>query len=100
MARFDVHSRPDGRPGFLLDCQADLLGDLNTRFVVPLLPEAEAPRPASRLNPLFEIGGKRVVMVTQFAAAIPARELGERAGSLAERQDDVLNALDMLISGF
>jgi hypothetical protein len=29
--------------GYVLDCQADLLSDLNTRFVVPLLPESKAP---------------------------------------------------------
>ena len=99
MAMFDAHARRDG-PGFLLDCQADLLSDLNSRFVVPLLPEAEAPRPATRLNPLFEIGGQRVLMVTQFASAVPTRELGEPVGSLLDRQEDILNALDMLISGF
>ena len=89
-----------GSPGLLLDCQADLLSGLNTRFVVPLLPEREAPRPAARLNPLFEIDGQRLVMATQFCAAIPARELGERVGSLADHQDDIIDALDMLISGF
>ena len=98
MARFDVYARP-GSPGFLLDCQAELLSDLNTRFVVPLLPEAAAPRPAAQLNPVFEIGGLEVVMVTQFAAAISARELGEPVGTLAGRQREILNALDMLISG-
>lgn len=98
MARFDVYAR-SGQRGFLLDCQADLLSDLNTRFVVPLLLATEAPRPAKQLNPLFEVQGTAVVMVTQFAAAIPVRELGEHAGSLAGRQEQILNALDMLISG-
>ncbi|MGY0709320.1 CcdB family protein [Azospirillum argentinense] len=49
MARFDVHRRLDG-PGFLLDLQANILRDLNTRFVVPLLPPGEAPLAAKRLN--------------------------------------------------
>jgi toxin CcdB len=99
MARCDVYTRKDG-PGFLLDCQADLLSGLNTRFVALLLPEAQAPKPAARLNPVFEIGGERVVMVTQFAAAVPVRELGEAVGSLVEREEDIVAALDMLISGF
>lgn len=73
MAKFDVHARHGG-PGYLLDCQADLLCDLNTRFVVPLLPAEEAPRPAGRLNPVFEVRGQRVIMVTQFASAVLARE--------------------------
>lgn len=98
MARYDVHALGGG--GLVLDCQADLLSDLNTRFVVPLLAETEAPRPAARLNPVFEIGEGRYVMVTQYAAAIPVGELGPRIASLADRQWDIANALDMLISGF
>jgi toxin CcdB len=99
MARFDIFALRD-EAGFLLDCQTDLLTDLNTRFVVPLLPEAEAPRPAARLNPVFDIRGQRMVMVTQFAATAGAKELGEPIASLRERQEEILDALDMLISGF
>jgi toxin CcdB len=99
MAKFDVYRRGDG-PGYLLDCQADLLDGLNTRLVVPLLPPEDAPKPAARLNPLLEIEGRAVVMVTQFAAAVLVRELGEQAGSLLEEQDAIGLALDMLISGF
>lgn len=98
MARFDVYGRPAGA-GLLIDCQADLLAHLNTRFVVPLLPERDAPKPAARLNPLFEIGGERFVMVTQFAAAVHVRELGPVALSLADRDSEILNALDMLLTG-
>ena len=99
MAKFDVHARHGG-PGYLLDCQADLLCDLNTRFVVPLLPEEEAPRPAGRLNPVFEVQGQRVIMVTQFASAVLARDLGDHISSLIGEQDAIGNALDMLICGF
>ena len=99
MARFEVYTLRD-RAGFVLDCQADLLRDLNTRFVVPLLPEAQAPRPATRLNPVFEIGGKRMVMVTQYASAIPVRELGDPVTRLVAREHEIGNALDMLINGF
>jgi toxin CcdB len=99
MAKYDVYRLREGR-GFLLDCQADVLGDLNTRFVVPLLPENEAPKPATRLNPIFNVTGRRVVMVTQFAAAIAVRELGDPLGALIGDQDAIGNALDMLIIGF
>lgn len=98
MARFDVYDGRGTAP-YLLDCQADLLSDLNTRLVVPLLLEGDAPRPATRLNPIFEIQGRQVVMVTQFAAAIATADMGERVASLAGQQDRILNAIDMLISG-
>ena len=99
MAKFDVHARLGGS-GFLLDCQADLLSDFNTRFVVPLLPRDEAPTPAARLNPVFDIQGRQVVMVTQFASAVAMKEFGEHVGSLLAEQNAIGNALDMLISGF
>jgi len=99
MAKFDVFRRRSGA-GYLLDCQADLLDPLNTRFVVPLLPAREAPKPAARLNPVFEIGGDSYVMMTQFAAAILVSELGDRVGSLDDQHIAIITALDMLISGF
>jgi len=55
MARFDIVDN-EGGGGYLLDVQSDLLGGLNTRVVVPLLPQSSAPSPAQRLNPVFSIG--------------------------------------------
>jgi toxin CcdB len=99
MARLDVHARRDGGPGYLLDVQADLLSALTTRFVVPLLPLDHAPTPAARLNPVFDIAGKPHAMVTQFAAAIHVRELGEHVTSLSDAHETVTAALDLLITG-
>jgi toxin CcdB len=99
MAKFDVYRMSDSG-GYLLDCQADLLSQLSTRLVVPLLPADAAPKPAARLNPVFEIEGQAHVMVTQFAAAVPVSELRMKVASLIEQDIIVGNALDMLICGF
>ncbi|WP_442680181.1 CcdB family protein [Sphingomonas sp. ASY06-1R] len=99
MARLDVHARLDGGAGYLLDVQADLLSGLNTRLVVPLLPLDQAPAPAARLNPVFDIAGRPHVMVTQFAAAVHIRELGERVAVLSDAHEIVTAALDLLITG-
>ena len=99
MARFDVH-RGVGQADLVLDCQSDLLRGLNTRFVVPLQRPGNAPLPARRLNPTFEIDGQTYVMVTQFAAAIAVRDLGEVVASLKAEDATITNALDMLISGY
>ena len=81
MARYDVFAGPaDG--SYLLDVQTDLIGQLKTRVVVPLLPAASAPPPIARLNPIFEIGGRKVVMATPLLAAVPSAELGESRASL------------------
>lgn len=98
MARFDVY-RHGERSGYLLDCQADVLNRLNTRLVVPLLPPDEGPLPIARLNPAFRVEEKDVVMYTQYAASVPARELRRHVTSLANEDRAIMNALDMLISG-
>ncbi len=99
MARFDVYPNSDG-VGFLLDVQADLLSGLNTRVVVPLLPSDRAPRPATRLNPVFDVANRPHVMVTQFLAAIPTSALTPAVASLARHDHAIVGALDMLFSGF
>jgi toxin CcdB len=98
MARFDVYRQADGT--LLLDCQADILSGLNTRFVVPLLPPERAPRAADRLNPVFTVERETMVMYTQFAGSIAARDLGEPILSMADQHIAITNALDMLLSGY
>lgn len=99
MARFDVYQRRDER-GYLLDCQSDLLGDLDTRFTVPLLLFEDAPKPAGRLNPVFSVDGERVVMMTQYASAIRKSLVGTRVDTLEREHEAVMGALDMLLVGY
>ncbi|WP_439546246.1 CcdB family protein [Sandarakinorhabdus sp.] len=99
MSRFDVYLEAS-EAGLLLDCQSDLLNHLNTRLVVPLRLPEHAPAPARRLNPVFTIDDRPYVMLTQFAAAITVRECGPPVMSLAHEDTAIINALDMLISGY
>ena len=100
MARHDVHPMPGKGNGYVLDVQAELLSHLNTRVVVPLLPEDTAPPPISELNPVFEVKGKRHVMVTQALSAVPVGELKRAVTSLDMRHDIITKALDLLLVGF
>lgn len=84
----------------MLDVQSDLLSGLNTRVVVPLLTKSTAPTPAQRLNPVFSIEGQELVMATHYMAAVPEGELRSGVGNLAEKQDEISVALDMLFLGF
>lgn len=97
MAQFDVHR---GRKGnrLLLDCQSDLLDDIGTRFVIPLL-SADVARQTSRLHPIVEIAGKRFLVSTHFASAVACDDLGPVVASLPDQRYAILNALDMLITG-
>jgi len=98
MARYDVYASPDGA-GYLLDVQADLLESLNTRVVVPLMPVCDAPIPAKRLNPAFDVHSERYVMVTQFLSAVPSAILEAPVASLVQYDTEITGALDMVLTG-
>lgn len=99
MARYNVYPNPGGE-GYLLDVQADVHSLLNTRIVVPLLPIKTAPTPARTLNPLFELNGETVSMVTQFMAAVPVVMLKGKIASVDDRRSEIVAALDLLLQGF
>lgn len=99
MARFDVYS-PAGLSILLLDCQADVLSALDTRFVVPLMPPSQKRPAFPRLNPVFTVNGERLEMITQGAASVAVRALGQPVSSLASEQPAIMNALDMLLTGY
>lgn len=98
MARFDVY-RERGSTGLLIDCQANVLRTLETRFVVPLLPPFGDRPEFPRLNPIFEIDGQQLVMITQGAASVPVAALGSRVASLADHEWEISRALDLLLTG-
>ncbi len=98
MARSDVYQTSSG--ALLLDCQSDFLMNIETRLVAPLLPMAQVDRTMRRLTPVFHIGDLEVVMMTPLLVGVPRRELGKWIASLADEQDAVTSAIDMLLSGF
>jgi toxin CcdB len=99
MSRFSVYPNPSAH-GYLVDVQADVMSHFNTRVVIPLLPLDDAPKPASTLNPLFDIDGRQHSLVTQYMAAVPARLLQNAAFSVDHRRDDIVAAIDLLLQGF
>lgn len=103
MAQFDVYinPNPDTRKliPYLLDIQADLLDTLSTRVVVPLILAEEMGQAAKQLNPQFKIKGTAVVMSTAELAGIANRSLGNKVASLKNKRDEIIAALDLLITG-
>lgn len=103
MAQYSVHRNPNLNTNqtipFLLNVQADQLDHLASRVVVPLVRQAHMPLPAKRLNPCFMIDGEAVVMSSAELAGIPLRAIGEEVASLADHRNDILAALDLLLTG-
>ena len=65
MARFDVYKFDSKSVPLVVDVQTNLLTDLSSCVVVPLLPEATAKEEAlPRLKPLIQVDGKNYILVT------------------------------------
>jgi toxin CcdB len=99
MARLDVHPMPGASEGYVLDVQAERLSHLATRIVVPLLPEERAPKPITTLNPVYDIRGRRHVLLPQGIASIATRGLDSAVASLAGHDDSIGRALSLLLAG-
>lgn len=85
---------------YVLDVQSDLLKALATRMVVPLaltsLPASSLPR---RLCPLVQVKGQSLMLVPFEAAPLDKRHLKSKVATLRERADDIVAAMDAVLSG-
>ncbi len=84
----------------VLDCQADLLTNLPTRFVVPLVPAVRFRALYPRLNPIFRIADAEYVLATQMAGTVPCNRKEEKTAGFVDEQAAIMNALDILLTGY
>lgn len=96
-AQFDLYRLVGGSLVVIL--QSDLLDQLRTRVVAPLLPAEAVKNAISALNPQVEYGGGKWLVLPQLMATLTVAELGERVGSLATNRDEITRAVDALLSG-
>lgn len=100
MPQFDVFRNPrGGRFPLLVDVQSHAVSQLDSRVVVPLVPRKKFGKPISRLQPIVTIGGTEYVVLLHQIAAMPLAALGPAVDSLASRRDDMVSAIDMLLTG-
>ncbi|WP_271410468.1 CcdB family protein [Pseudomonas sp. Q1-7] len=104
MPQFAVHlnANPATRTTipYLLDIQSDLIADLGSRVVVPLYTvDVMKGRVLKTLMPLFEVEGNTVVMVTPELAGVSRKALGEQVADLSALRNEIIAALDLLITG-
>ena len=104
MRRFDVFRNASPRSSrtipYLVLVQSELLDELPTQVVVPLVKGAAlGGRAAARLNPSFDIEGEAVFLLTQQMGAVPTSSLTHRVASLEQSRDVIVAAVDFLFSG-
>jgi toxin CcdB len=102
MARFDVSEYDSRSVPLVLDVQADLLSDLSTCVVVPLVPEAKARKEAvPKLKPVIQINNKNYILITTDIAAVTRDSLGQFVANIEDNhRQAITEALDFLFQGF
>ena len=85
---------------YLLDVQSDIIGELNSRMVIPLFPLASfTGRPAQRLNPVIIVEGGKYLVMTHEMAGVRLTQLGEAVTDVQESRQLIKDAIDFLMDG-
>lgn len=98
MARLDVYRLSDGE--LVVDCQSDIHRHLDTRFVIPLVPFDSRYPVKQDLNPVADLQGQKLIIVTEAASTISARDIAGTVGNIDGAHDPIVRALDFLTGGF
>lgn len=85
---------------YLVDIQADLLSNLQTRVVAPLTKlTALRKKPIKDLTPIVQIDGSQYLVLIPQLAGIPLSELGQPVANLSAHREVFVEAIDFLITG-
>ena len=105
MSQFDVH-RNTGRNSvaipFVVIIQSAAFDDRRRRIVVPLVAIAKTQGrikfPSTGVNPIFTIAGIKVILNPLEMTSVAVDALGEQVGSLTDKGDVIVAALDEVFS--
>ena len=85
----------------LVDVQSELLCDLETRVVIPLVKSAAFTSfPLGLVMPTVEVEGESYLLVAPQLAGVSRWDLGQHAGSVATHFRSIATALDLVLRGF
>ncbi len=85
---------------YLLDVQATILSDLDTRIVIPLVHKEKINKGIIKnLNPMIMIHKKEYILITQQMAGIPGTQIGSPVCDCLSKRQEILSAIDFLITG-
>lgn len=104
MAQFSLYENENRSSNetypYFVDVQNSLLCDLNSRLVIPLSPHGTLNNTdAKNLCPVIHIDEGNFVLLTHQMTSVPISLLKTEVTSLESFRYEILNAIDMLISG-
>lgn len=105
MAQFDVHRNKgplkESIP-FVVIVQSSLFDQYRRRMVVPLVRRSALPAAATtagtRMNPVFDVKGAKVVLHPLDMVSVALDQLGPKVDSLAGHGQAIADALDELLT--
>lgn len=104
MGQFTLYENTDGTTKkaypYFLDIQSDLVSALNSRVVIPVVPAHKLETPApERLCPTIQIDGIEHALLTHQLTSAPTSILKKPVESIEAFRDEIINAIDFLITG-
>lgn len=104
MSQFSLYKNNDKNTAtaypYFVDVQSELLDTLNTRLVIPLTPiERLDKKVPSHLCPIIHINEGEFVILTQQMASVPSKILQESINDLSPFRDEIIAAIDFLVTG-
>lgn len=92
------HDSRDTYPYFV-DIQNSLLDSLNTRLVIPLTPSKYLADNITNLCPLVMVENEQFILLTHQMTSVPVSALQISMGSLEHLRDEIIGAVDLLVTG-
>jgi toxin CcdB len=104
MEQFDVYINTDKDTSksypYFVDIQNGLLDSLNSRVVIPLTPANKSDKSyPQNLCPLVKISNKNYALLTHQLTSVSTNFLKKKEGSLSADRDDIVGAIDFLVTG-
>ena len=105
MAQFNIYSNANSSTKenypYLLDIQSSLFEALDTRLVIPLvLVSKQKHKPIDGLMPIMVIKGNEFVLITSQIAGVHKNNLGTHISDINQNRQEIIAAIDFLITGF
>lgn len=104
MRQFDVYANMDKDTNktypYFVDIQSELLDTLNSRVVIPLTPASKSANsyPAN-LCPSIKIENKAYCLLTHQLTSVSINFLKKNQGSIVSDRDEIVRAIDFLVTG-
>lgn len=104
MDQFDLYVNTDKGTSktypYFIDIQNSLLNTLNSRVVIPLTPINKSDKNyPDNLCPVININNKKFALLTHQLTSVSASFLKKKEDSLVTSRDDIVAAIDFLVTG-